>query len=94
MKIALDNELPGLTQCQELLSSINDEQLNADQLYAEYCKSRYVVAAYDQGKLVGIGRIADECEAEQACQIALLQNYRGRDVDIYMRKLLAANLMG
>ncbi|TDG00427.1 hypothetical protein [Paenibacillus piri] len=91
MKIALDNVLPGLPEYQELLSSIDADGADAGQQYEAYRNSRYVLAAYDQGRLVGIGRVADEGEAGQACHITLHQNYRGRDVDLYMRKLLSVN---
>ncbi|MDF2960095.1 MAG: hypothetical protein K0S39_1830 [Paenibacillus sp.] len=94
MKIALDNELPGLNQYQELLSSIDDNVVDAGQQYEAYCKSRYVLAAYDQGRLVGIGRVADESETDQACHITLLHHYEGRDIDTYMRKLLSVNRIG
>jgi len=94
MKIALDNQLPGFKEYQELFFSVYDNAADAGQQYEDFCKSRYVLAAYDQGKLVGVGRVADEHDAEQSCHITLLHHYRGRDVDSYMRKLLAANRIG
>ncbi|NOU91805.1 hypothetical protein GC093_00940 [Paenibacillus sp. LMG 31456] len=94
MKIALNNELPGLNEYRELLSSMEDNSLDAGQQYEQFCNSRYVLAAYDQGRLVGIGRVAEESEANQVCHITMLQNYRGRDVDTYMRKLLFVNRIG
>ncbi|MCR8636545.1 MULTISPECIES: hypothetical protein [Paenibacillus] len=94
MKIALDNELPGLNEYKQLLSSMEDNSMDAGQQYEQYCNSRYVLAAYDQGRLVGIGRVADENEVNQTCHITMLQNYRVRDVDTYMRKLLFANRIG
>lgn len=92
MKIALDNVAPTQDAFQQMLSCMKEESgTDADLQYDIYCSSPYVIAAYDQGKLVGVGRVAAEHETQNGCQIAVLNPYRGREIEDYMRKLLSVH---
>ncbi|NHN29280.1 GNAT family N-acetyltransferase [Paenibacillus agricola] len=94
IKIELEHKLPLQSDYQQLRASIMKEDQEANLIqYEDYCHSFLVVAAYDQGRLVGLGRAAklvgDSPNEEQRYDIAVLQQYRGRDVGNYMRKLLS-----
>ncbi|MCS7460800.1 hypothetical protein N0M98_11655 [Paenibacillus doosanensis] len=89
MIIALENEPPAQGQFEELLATVTEDGMNAGLLYETYCQSRYVVAAYDQGRLVGLGRVTDESGTCGEYQITVLQDYQSRDIETYMRKLLS-----
>lgn len=92
MKIALDNAAPSQEAFQQMLSCMGDGSgTDADLQYEIYCSSPYVIAAYDQGKLVGLGRVAARNEAVSGCHIRVLEPYRGREIEEYMRKLLSAH---
>ncbi|MFE5318621.1 hypothetical protein ACFQ88_07935 [Paenibacillus sp. NPDC056579] len=89
MIIALDNVLPAQGQLQELLASVEENGSESGLVYETYCQSRCVVAAYDKGRLVGLGRLADESGAGNHYEFTVLQDYKNRDIEAYMRKLLS-----
>jgi GNAT superfamily N-acetyltransferase len=94
IKIELDHNPPLQSDYQELLASIMEEDKEAKLVqYEDFCQSFNVVAAYDQGRLVGLGRAAEQVRNSTnerlQCHITVLQQYRGRDIGSYMRKLLS-----
>ncbi|SFL13347.1 hypothetical protein SAMN03159341_103406 [Paenibacillus sp. 1_12] len=91
IQIELDNKCPLQSDYQELLASILEENHNANVLqYETFCQSFNIIAAYDQGKLVGLGRAVEQMDhPKPACDITILQQYRNREIDSYMRKLLS-----
>ncbi|MFH5185930.1 hypothetical protein ACHHV8_26625 [Paenibacillus sp. TAB 01] len=92
MKIALDNVAPTQDAFEQMLSCMKEGRgTDAALQYEVYCSSPYVIAAYDQGKLVGLGRVASGDEAAGGCDIKVLDPYRGREIEDYMRKLLSVH---
>lgn len=90
MIIALDNVPPAQGQFQELLASVRDNGNESGLAYEAYCQSRCVIAAYDKGRLVGLGRLDDGAGTDPSFQITVLQDYKDTNVETYMRKLLSA----
>lgn len=88
MKITLHNELPGEAQFQQLIESVS---ANSDPCgtfeYETYSHSNRVIAAYDQGQLVGLGCLVNS--DQHSIEITVLPGYKGREIEGYMRKLLA-----
>ncbi|MED4602133.1 hypothetical protein P9314_15700 [Paenibacillus validus] len=88
MKIALHNELPGEAQFRQWIDSMAGE---ADGFpvfeYETICQSGRIIAAYDQERLVGLGRLSDNNAASQM-EFSILPEYRNREIEMYMRKLL------
>lgn len=90
MKIALHNELPGEAQFQQLIDSVYAHSgQSGTSVYESYSHSDRVIAAYDQGQLVGLGRLVDS--DQHSIEITVLPGYQGREIEGYMRKLLAAH---
>ncbi|TVY07671.1 hypothetical protein [Paenibacillus cremeus] len=88
MKIALHKELPAETQVQQLIDSIT-EPAEAGMSAHEICTSNAsVIAAYDEERLVALGRLVDGCTGPQAFKFAVLPDYKERQIERYMRKLL------
>jgi hypothetical protein len=91
MKIALDTELPDQNQYAELVASLRANDTDAALDYNRFCQSRYVLAAYDQGRLVGMGMVEEGSSVGVGYQMTVLPKYRGCDLEQYMRKLLTVN---
>jgi hypothetical protein len=91
MKIALDTELPDQNQYAELVASLQKNETDAVLDYNRFCHSRYVLAAYDQGRLVGMGMVEEGDSAGAGYQMTVLPKYRGCDLERYMHKLLSVN---
>jgi hypothetical protein len=94
IQIKLDNECPLQSDYQDLLASILAEDHDANVLqYETFCQSYSIIAAYDQDKLVGLGRAVEHMDGSKsgspAYELTVLQQYRNREVDSYMRKLLS-----
>lgn len=90
MKIALHNELPGEAQFQQLINSVSAHSGQSGNFsYESYSHSDRVIAAYDQGQLVGLGRLVDA--DRNSIEITVLPGYQGREIEEYMRKLLTAH---
>ncbi|ALS23509.1 MULTISPECIES: GNAT family N-acetyltransferase [Paenibacillus] len=90
MKIALHNELPGEAQFQQLIDSVSAHSGQSGEFsYESYSHSDRVIAAYDQGRLVGLGRLVDADQSR--IEITVLPGYQGREIEGYMRKLLTAH---
>ena len=89
MIIALENEPPAQGQFEQLLASIEDHVSDAELLYRTYCQSPYVIAAYDKGRLVGIGRVAEEANTQSGVQITVLEDYRCHEIEANIRRLLS-----
>lgn len=87
MKIALHNELPAPAQIQQLINSISDTEFSSDTNCDTYMQSPKVIAAYDQERLVALGRLVSKDEAAEL-EVAVLPDYRGREIEEHMRKLL------
>ncbi|WP_165842292.1 GNAT family N-acetyltransferase [Paenibacillus xerothermodurans] len=91
MKIALDTALPDQQHYAELVASLNENGMESPLEYSHFCRSRYVLAAYDQDKLVGMGMVEENNHAGAGYRMAVHPRYRGRDIEHYMRKLLSVN---
>lgn len=89
MKIALHNELPAPEQFQRLIQSISESDVPADAAkYDIYKESPHVIAAYDQEQLVALGRLVARGEAASELEFAVSPNYKGREIEENMRRLL------
>lgn len=89
MKIALHNELPGEAQFQQLINSVSAHTAQCGtSAYESYIHSDRVIAAYDQDQLVGLGRLV--ASDHNHIEVTVLPDYKGREIEGYMRKLLAA----
>ncbi|WP_282937113.1 hypothetical protein [Paenibacillus sp. RC67] len=89
MIIALENEPPAQGQFEQLLASVEAHESDAELLYKTYCQSPYVIAAYDKGRLVGIGRVTTGTEAPNGMQITVLEDYRCHEIEANIRRLLS-----
>jgi hypothetical protein len=88
MKIALHNELPAPAQIQQLINSMSDTEFSTDaSSYDTYMQSPKVIAAYDQERLVAIGRLVVSSDTPEL-EVTVLPSYRGREIEEHMRKLL------
>jgi len=87
--IALENEPPAQGQFEQLLASVEDHAADAELLYKTYCQSPYVIAAYDKGRLVGIGRVTGESDGQGGLQITVLEDYRCHEIEANIRRLLS-----
>ncbi|WP_281885229.1 hypothetical protein [Paenibacillus sp. YYML68] len=89
MKIALHNELPGEAQYKQWLEAMKVEaaaELAFD--YETLSRCERVVAAYDDERLVGIGRSSEHTGAERSAACKVLPAYERREIERYMQKLL------
>ncbi|MBU7318584.1 hypothetical protein [Paenibacillus oleatilyticus] len=92
MKIALHNELPGEAQFQQLIDSVSERTGERRPLaYEALCDGGPVIAAYDQGVLVGLGRLVGDGIGQQAFECKIKPGYERREIEAYMRKLLAVS---
>ncbi|WP_036746364.1 hypothetical protein [Paenibacillus sp. UNC451MF] len=89
MVIALENEPPAQGQFEQLLASVEEHESNAELLYQTYCQSSYVIAAYDKGRLIGVGRVTGKTDANHELQITVLEDNRYREIEACMRRLLS-----
>jgi hypothetical protein len=88
MKILLQNELPAEAQIQQLIDTVTDCVMSDSTAYEACCRSGRVMAAYDDQRLVALGRLVDGSTGPQQFQFTVLPDYKERDIDTYMRKLL------
>ncbi|UUZ92964.1 hypothetical protein LJK87_48330 [Paenibacillus sp. P25] len=89
MKIALHNELPAEGQFRQLVESLSGQEGPAEVPgYETFCQCKRVIAAYDQGRLVAIGGVADACDCGVASgfRFTVVPDYRSREIDAYMKK--------
>ncbi|SDC00435.1 hypothetical protein SAMN02799630_02400 [Paenibacillus sp. UNCCL117] len=95
MKIALHNELPCEAQVRELIDAMTGQASSLEAFEYETLRSggKRLIAAYDQDRLVGLGKLAEEgISSGSAIEFAILPAYRGRQIETYMSKLLLAAL--
>ncbi|WP_426449208.1 hypothetical protein ACP26L_30515 [Paenibacillus sp. S-38] len=93
MKIALHNERPEEAQLRRLMDDLAVEAGDQPLLQeSEAGRGGRVIAAYDSGRLIGIGRLVDSSAGAEAggFECTLLPSYTGREIESSMRKLLSA----
>lgn len=87
MKIALHNELPEEAQFRQWMDTMAGEAEGLPVFeYETICKSERVIAAYDQERLIGLGMLTDNAASHM--EFSILPEYRNREIEMYMRKLL------
>ncbi|AFH65366.1 hypothetical protein ACVNS2_32120 [Paenibacillus caseinilyticus] len=94
MKIALHNERPEEAQLRRLMDDLAVEagvQPHLEEPVAD--RSGRVIAAYDCGRLIGVGRLVDTGAEAGSFECTLLPSYSGREIESSMRKLLSARRM-
>lgn len=93
MKIMFDNALPERAKVAALIEESGLQgQWNESRFFDAVPNDSRVISAYDDGKLVGIGRLSDGEHAEEGLQgrldIVVLPVYRSRDIVGTIFKLL------
>lgn len=91
MMIALQKALPEAEQFRQLMESMSGNTPADLPVYEAFCQCTEVIAAYDQERLVALGGVAKSCGYGEAAgfQFTVMPDYRGRDIEAYMKKLLA-----
>ncbi|MEK8127027.1 hypothetical protein WMW72_03790 [Paenibacillus filicis] len=92
MKIALHNELPCEAHVRQLIEAMAGQgsPLQAFEYETLRSSAGRVIAAYDQERLVGLGRRKEDTAVGETMEFAILPAYRGREIETYMSKLLKA----
>ena len=92
MKIAYQNEVPDQELFQRFVGAAGDQDVRfGDLQYDNVCASEFVIAAYDQDELIGLGTIEQRNAQGEVMDVAVSSSYRQREVEQYIRKLLKAS---
>jgi ribosomal protein S18 acetylase RimI-like enzyme len=94
MKIAYHNVKPTQQTFQQFVHMAGDAADSSKGMqYETVCRSKYVIAAYDEEELVGLGTIIEANEREAIMDVAVHKSYRQRGIEQYIMKLLKAEFL-